>query len=253
MEHSISYSKVLELETEIANQILLCDTVLPSSAFQNTNKLTHFCWDNFDLNEETATGAGTTHSTHGISIQEHEGVNVSLQNEHQTRPVKKSEKKRSLSIIRQDLAPSTIKRQEPKFQKTPSFIESNNTNLNQNTLSEFVWLLSRQVLGPQVPYWNGWLALTSKKLLSEHPSVVEYLRPIHNAATENSTIQELLKLSQKASREISQEATIITLDLATAKKGTLTYGIILQIMKMCFCDWVHSISSVLTSMQLVNY
>ena len=28
------------------------------------------CWDNFDINEETPSGAGTTHTTYGIVIQE---------------------------------------------------------------------------------------------------------------------------------------------------------------------------------------
>ena len=34
------------------------------------NLITQFCWDNFDWNEETQSGAATTHSTHCIIIQE---------------------------------------------------------------------------------------------------------------------------------------------------------------------------------------
>jgi len=37
---------------------------------QSTNLVTHLCWDNFDINEETKSGFGTTHSTHGIVVQE---------------------------------------------------------------------------------------------------------------------------------------------------------------------------------------
>ena len=33
----------------------------------------HLCWDNFDLNEETPSGAGTTHSTHRTVLQEVSG------------------------------------------------------------------------------------------------------------------------------------------------------------------------------------
>ena len=49
-----------------------------------------FCLDNFDLIEETLSGAGTTHSTHGIVIQEvkrgkdqmsHDGDYQSYENE----------------------------------------------------------------------------------------------------------------------------------------------------------------------------
>jgi len=34
------------------------------------NKVSHVCWDNFDLNEEAPSGAATTHTTHGIIIQQ---------------------------------------------------------------------------------------------------------------------------------------------------------------------------------------
>ena len=37
----------------------------PNIAFQN-NSVIHFCWDDFDSNEKTPSGTGTTHSTTGI-------------------------------------------------------------------------------------------------------------------------------------------------------------------------------------------
>ena len=64
-----------------------------------------------------------------------------------------------------------------------------------------------------------------RKLLQCFPSKVEYMRPIHHPATENATIQEVLRSSQEASQKLEQEHTIITLDLATAKKA---YSIIWQ-------------------------
>ena len=47
--------------------------ILPPNINKDKNVITHFCWDNFDLIEETLSGAGTTHSTHGIVIQEVKG------------------------------------------------------------------------------------------------------------------------------------------------------------------------------------
>jgi len=32
--------------------------------------VTHLCWDNFDMREETPSGVETTHTAHGIIIQE---------------------------------------------------------------------------------------------------------------------------------------------------------------------------------------
>ena len=45
------------------------NTYLPPSISTEGNEV-HFCWDNFDLNEETPSGAGTTHTAHRIVIQE---------------------------------------------------------------------------------------------------------------------------------------------------------------------------------------
>ena len=36
----------------------------------DNNVIVHLCWDNFDLNEETPSGTGTTNTAHGIIIQE---------------------------------------------------------------------------------------------------------------------------------------------------------------------------------------
>ena len=37
--------------------------------------------------------------------------------------------------------------------------------------------------------------------------------------TENATVQHILKLSQQASREVHQQYTVVTFDLAVAKKS----------------------------------
>ena len=68
--HCLSYTKLLELETAMCNSIFISDTVLPPVISADNNAILHFAWDNFDLNEETPSGSGTTHSTHGIIIQE---------------------------------------------------------------------------------------------------------------------------------------------------------------------------------------
>ena len=52
---------------------------LPAAAKANA-KITHFCWDNFDLNEETPSGLGTTHSIHEIITQETTKDDVEIQN-----------------------------------------------------------------------------------------------------------------------------------------------------------------------------
>lgn len=68
--HCVSYSRLLEILTAIHMAIKDHDSPVPPGIKMQGNEVLHFCWDNFDLNEETASGAGTTHSTHGLVIQE---------------------------------------------------------------------------------------------------------------------------------------------------------------------------------------
>ncbi len=67
--HCQSYAKILELDTALAYQVQQTDSLLPSNIVTDGNKMVHLCWDNFDINEETPSGSGTTHTTHGIVIQ----------------------------------------------------------------------------------------------------------------------------------------------------------------------------------------
>ena len=67
--HCVSRSTLLELETA------MCDSVKENISNLRTGAakqavITNFCWDNFDILEETPSGLGTMHSTHGIIIQE---------------------------------------------------------------------------------------------------------------------------------------------------------------------------------------
>jgi len=63
---TLSYSKIMEFETALAEQVKLIEGLLPS----NVSPIGNVCWDNFDLREETPSGSGTTHSCHGIVVQE---------------------------------------------------------------------------------------------------------------------------------------------------------------------------------------
>ena len=68
--HGQSYSRTLELETAMCNSVTSFDSILPITVSRDNNAVLHLCYDNFDLDEETPSGSGTTHSTHGIIIQE---------------------------------------------------------------------------------------------------------------------------------------------------------------------------------------
>ena len=94
--HGQSYTRTLDVETAMCNTITASKSVFPSNISTEKNSVIHFCWDNFDLNEETPSGAGTTHSTHGIVIQELTGVD-------QTRSVGPCHTKERLKVILPDV------------------------------------------------------------------------------------------------------------------------------------------------------
>jgi hypothetical protein len=68
--HCASYTCLLELETAMCKHIDERNSIIPSTVSPQRNIVTHLCWDNFDMREETPSGAGTTHTAHGIIIQE---------------------------------------------------------------------------------------------------------------------------------------------------------------------------------------
>ena len=45
------------------------------------------------------------------------------------------------------------------------------------------------------------------------------MAPVFAPVTENATVQHILRLSQQASREVHQQYTVVTFDLAVAKKA----------------------------------
>ena len=63
--HGQSYSRTLEMETAMCNSVTSSESVLPSISRDN-EAVIHLCYDNFDLDEETLSGSGTTHSTHEL-------------------------------------------------------------------------------------------------------------------------------------------------------------------------------------------
>ena len=72
--------------------------------------------------------------------------------------------------------------------------------------------------GQTVPSWAGWLSLTSS-VLKQNQSVVDYMSPINFSINENTTVCHVLDISQEASENVGQEFTIVTFDLAVAKKA----------------------------------
>ena len=52
----VSYSRLLEILTAIHMSVTDHDSPIPPGIKAQGNEVLHFCWDNFDLNEETGHG-----------------------------------------------------------------------------------------------------------------------------------------------------------------------------------------------------
>ena len=140
--HCASYSRVIELETAMCKAIDERQGVIPSTISPNRNLVTHLCWDNFDLTEETPSGAGTTHTAHGIIIQEvstaKENISESPEEFDQART-----KSRSAKCTSQDIEPCYAKNKvEPNItvSKTEAACTLDETRAQS---SDTLWFLCR--------------------------------------------------------------------------------------------------------------
>ena len=76
-----------------------------------------------------------------------------------------------------------------------------------------------------MPPWAGWVSLTGDK--NDENSVlstIDYMASVFYPITDNVTVQHILKLSQDASTLVGQQYSIVTFDLAVAKKAYTIVG-----------------------------
>ena len=215
-------SVTLDVNTPMCNAITASKSVLPSNISTENNSVIHFCWDTLDLNEETPPGTGTTHSTHGIVIQELTGVD-------QRRSVGPSQTKERLKVILPDA--TELQPCFSKLKTDPNLIVSQSKPVCNFTSSEFlnfIWLFCRNVGSVMetqiVPPLTGWLSKTSTQS-NAMCSTVEYMAQINFSINENASVQHKLETSKEASLKVGQKYTFVTFDIAVAKR---VYSIVWQ-------------------------
>ena len=218
--HSISYSKLLEIITAIHTTTQDHNSHIPPCIKAEGNEVVHLCWDNFDLNEETPSGGGTTHSTHGIIIQESQSEMTHSQ-ASLTFPSTEKTKQRSAKHETVVLEPCYLKKRPEPPKVTKLVADSEPTN-PCNSETDTVWVVARNLNKDDqiVPSWGGWVSLTGDKGEGEEKrTTVEYMPPVNSPITDNATVKHVLKISQEATAALGQPYTIVTFDLAAAKKA----------------------------------
>ncbi|KAK3107392.1 hypothetical protein FSP39_013623 [Pinctada imbricata] len=222
--HCVSYTSLIGIENSLSRELTSNTSPLPDGIDTNNNKLTHFCWDNFDLDEETLSGSGTTHISHGIVIQETADPSF-----HTSQPHEQDSDEPQGTIQQascQPLEPCFVNQKvEPVITIKKKLPTGNFSNVLK--YDNFVWLYTRSLNEPnecqQVPSLFGWWSKTCN--CEQNESTVEYMPPIFHPITENATVHKILEISQNSSNILNQEHTIVTFDLAVAKKA---YSIVWQ-------------------------
>ena len=144
--HSTSHSKLLELETAMCDSVTECKSNLPAAATKEA-KVTHFCWDNFDLLEETPSGTGTTHSTHGIIIQETDNQPLTVNEPHEVEKTKK----RSSSYVPVQLQPCfASSKATPTVDVLETYLKYPNDR--HEVKKSFLWTFCRQFLNNEMTF-----------------------------------------------------------------------------------------------------
>ena len=184
--HTVSYSSTLQLESSLAQLRLLQQNDIPEGFHPRVH--TNLVWDNIDFNEETLTGAGTTHHTNGILIQS----NVERNTDCQTRP--SIGKTRRLIIEKAKLPNCYVKERKgpsPIADHIMISLENCKQLLIHANYVEFWYVMVKLVDGGDLPSWTAFnINLQKSNLLQK--SLIHYLPVIEYPPTDLAAAKEIL-------------------------------------------------------------
>lgn len=219
--HSISYSTIEEIESELAYGCEEMDLALPSSLVPNSPHLhTHLGFDNYDRYVETKNGKNTLHDTVGIVIQNVgcESSNVRFQVDSNSQD-STQQKRRRRFICNPDKT-----NVEPYVQRTgkwPKFTELRAIRAPDNlqTVQNFdrAWMMMHAFDVDNTPRWVKWNA---DRISDENPiQKIGYLPQINMSPTNDAAVQKTMQIALEIARNCNQKHIIVSYDLAIAKKA----------------------------------
>ncbi|KAK7575726.1 hypothetical protein V9T40_012012 [Parthenolecanium corni] len=219
--HSINYWLAEELETRMAEEVSVSESVVPDGIDRVPHLSTCVAFDNYDEQVETLSGKGSLHETVGICFQRlNENPAPKKKTPTKTsnlkrskKPAKKS-KKRKLDFTETTLQPYSKPLQFEKAQWSDTVLEKPIT-FHEAERRDLFWVFSVSVFKDEIPMWIGY---NSKTVADNQPKHrVTYLRNYDEHSTNPSMIIETLKITGKIAMECGQKFGIVTYDLAIAK------------------------------------
>lgn len=231
--HGISASQLLEIDTALAQQELdrSGDVVLPANIVKTASAV--FCFDNFDLCEETRTGANTTHCTNGIVVQRLPAARLQPTLQDVYHPKQSHWHKRSV------VAPVTS---EPQPYFTTSRVGPPRLPFDfclvqsivfpkcvQKALAiDFLWLSSRlpftisplfgKVGCQVVPSWTPFNSIFHQERIPRQ-SVIGYCQVIDAPPTDLTAVHDVLQRAAAMARELPQQDVVVVFDQAVYSKA----------------------------------
>jgi hypothetical protein len=215
--HCISYSQIEENETALCLQKLSLtaggNIALPGNIYPCVS--TTVAWDNIDFQEETRTGAGTSHRVNGIIVQPlvygpqlpkqksdelKRNKQRSLKLEHNLIPIYNSGPRTGPGTIECELIPSS----------TPIEIAS-----KQNLF----WFIIRQTNteNQTICGWTGF-NISIRQGVEVQQNTIGYLPTIHSPATDMATSKEILKEAMEIKRKLNLNQLVLVFDQALYAK-----------------------------------
>jgi len=175
----ISYNKLIRLQNDMANYtVQACDDSIPLPSHFDPTVFTHVAFDNFDHNEATLSGIGSSHNAVTVLFQNDNSVNYHKPRVSETGVVHGS-KAFHAELPCQKLKPFYTASKKPNF---PEDYEVNDGALLDDTLfqssreKDLLWALSRLDISDDldfsirpasqvVPSWSGTNSMWTHEML----------------------------------------------------------------------------------------
>lgn len=222
--HSVSYTVVEQLETELAYGNAAAKRILPNGLIANIPNLrTHVAFDNYDRYVETINGKDTLHDTVGIvyqnktdsadleilSISQHDRVGDGIA--HDNGP---SRRKYCSTFD------STIETYVKIAQAWPPLIGSRDDipeSLGLSVDFNHLWMFTHALNVGSLFRWSAW---NSQRIVDSNPQqAIGYLPTINHSPTSDAVVCKTLKTALSIAEECGQKYIIVTYDLAIACKA----------------------------------
>ena len=218
--HCENYSFTLELETAIATAADIQSSLLTQKIVTNPNgpSVFHSEFDNFDQLVNDLTGKGSVHTAHGIMLQEFSTAQDPQTTSLPSIPRSKQRSWKPLDV--KDLEDCYVtQRVSPQMLITQYSVPGSLEAYHKAGEKDFAWILLRYLNkdNQTLPSWAGFVSMTGVK--PSHMTVLDYYPVIYKPITQYSTVQECLRVAEKATDDVGQYFVYTTFDLGVCMKA----------------------------------